>query len=351
MKSVLFLLLPVLFISCNTKVKKQEEYKPSFTSIEGDTLLESKISIRALIIDVDKAWYAGSNGKYGWVSLSGGKNFSGVIVKDSLVPEFRAIAQTSSAIFILNAGNPALLYKISKDGKIARLVYTENGEKVFYDSMQFYNDKQGMAMGDPTDSCISVITTNDGGETWKKIPCEGLPATSEGEAAFAASNTNLVIKEGYTWIVTGGKKSRVLFSPDKGKTWEVHNTPIVQGSEMTGIFSADFYDRNNGFAVGGDYEKQAQNTGNKIITEDGGKTWQLEGQAVGFGYASCVQYVPGSNANELFTAGPSGIYYSYDKGKNWKKVYEDTTLHTLRFADAKTIIAAGQGKIIRLKLK
>ncbi|MEL1244589.1 oxidoreductase [Flavobacterium sp. DGU11] len=347
-KSLLILLFAAALLSCKKEEKK--DYKPSFTIVEADTLLNEEISIRAITIDGDKAWYAASMGKYGWVSLSGGKNFSGVISKDTLFPEFRAIAQTKNDIFILNVGTPAMLYKISKDGKTSKEVYSETGEKVFYDSMQFYNDKEGIAMGDPTDGCLSVIITSDGGETWKKIRCGTMLKVVEGEAAFAASNTNLIVKSGNTWIVSGGKKSRVFFSADKGKSWEVYDTPIVQGSEMTGIFSADFYDDEIGFAVGGNYEKLDANTGNKIITQDGGKTWEKVADGESFGYASCVQFVPGSNGDELMTVGPSGIFYSYDRGATWKKIFDEKNYHTLRFADAKTFIIAGQKKILRLRL-
>lgn len=352
MKKSLLLILFTIFFSCKNKSSNEvADYKPSFTSTTADTLLSEEISIRALTIDGDKVWYAGSRGKYGWISLNGGKNFSGVAVQDTLIPEFRAIAQTKTDVFILNVGTPALLYKISKDGKRSKLVYTENGEKVFYDSMQFSNDKDGIAMGDPTEGCLSVIITDDGGDTWTKIPCDKLPKITPGEAAFAASNTNIITKGDKIWMVSGGKKSRVFYSSDKGKNWEAYKTPIVQGSEMTGIFSADFYDDKLGFAVGGDYEHLEKKSGNKMITTDGGKKWELIGEGTGFGYASCVQFVPGSNGNEIVTIGPSGLYYSYNKGKDWEKLLDNKTLHTIRFIDAKTAIAAGQNKIIRLRFK
>jgi len=79
--------------------------------------------------------------------------------------------------------------------------------------------------------------------------------------------------------------------------------------------------------------------------------WKLIGENSGFGYASCVQFVPGSNGNELLSAGPSGVYYTFDRGATWKKIAEDKNLHTIRFVNNKTVIAAGQNKIIRLHLK
>ena len=348
MKKGLWLVLLSFIFSCK---EENKIFKASFTTVTADTLLLDKISIRALTVDGGKVWYAGSGGKYGWVSLQDNKKFNGVISKDSLFPEFRSIAQTKSDIFILNAGSPAMLYKISKDGKKVRQVYTENDEKAFYDSMKFFNDTDGIAMGDPIENCLSVIIIHDGGNTWAKIPCDKLPETAAGEAAFAASNTNLIVKNDEAWMVSGGKKSRVFYSEDKGNNWKVYDTPIIQGSEMTGIFSADFYDEKIGFAVGGDYENQDKNSGNKILTTNGGKTWKLAGEGTGFGYASCIQFVPNSNGNELISAGPSGIYYSYDMGTTWKKIYESKDFHTIKFIDDKTVIAAGQGLIVRLQLK
>jgi photosystem II stability/assembly factor-like uncharacterized protein len=346
------LFLPFLCLLVVTACKQEEkrDYKPSFSTTSVDTLLTDAISIRALLVDGDKAWYAGSSGKFGWVSLNGGKDFNGVVAKDTLLPEFRAIAQTSNDILILSAGNPALLHKISKDGKRNKEVYTESGEKVFYDCLRFYNDKEGIAIGDPATGCMSVITTKDGGETWTKQTCTTAPKMADGEAAFAASNTNIAVKGDNTWIASGGKKSRVFYSPDKGKTWDVFSTPIAQGTEMSGIFSIDFYDEDIGFAVGGDYEQPTKNSGNKILTTDGGKTWKRVGENTGFGYASCVQFLPGSNGDELFTAGPSGIYYSYDRGANWKQIVKSKAFNTIQLVNNKTLIAAGQKEIIRIKL-
>ena len=351
MKKMCLLAISSLFIlSCKQEEKKY--FKPSFSLVETDTLLtDSVISIRGLSIDGDKAWYSANKGKYGWVSLSGGSNFNGIAAYDTIFPEFRAIAQTEENIFILSVATPALLYKISKDGRQVKQVYTESGEKVFYDCMKFYNDKEGIAMGDPQNGCLSILTTKDSGNTWQKSDCSGLPQVVEGEAAFAASNTNIIIKGGKTWIVSGGKKSRVFYSEDKGKSWEVFDTPIVQGGEMTGMFSADFYDEKTGFAGGGNYEERDNNKGNKILTTDGGKTWKLVGEGIGPGYISCAQFIPGSNGNELVTVGLNGIFYSYDQGETWKKIADATNLNTFLFANAHTIIAAGQKNIVRFKLK
>jgi len=341
-----------LIISCKKKeIKITENELIPFNSITVDKIFTDSISIRAISIDSGKIWYAGSNGKYGYFDLNNEKNFNGHVVKDTLKLEFRSIVKTSSHIFILNVGNPALLYRISKDGSENKLVYQEKHEKVFYDSMQFWNDQEGIAMGDPTEYCLSVSITRDGGTTWKKVSCDNLPKVAEGEAAFAASNTNLIVKGNDTWMVSGGKKARVFHSSDKGNSWKVFNTPIIQGEAMTGIFTADFYDSQNGFIAGGNYEKPNQNFGNKAITKDGGKTWNLIAEKKGFGYASCVQYVPNSNGKQLVTVGASGLHYSSDSGENWKQFSTDKDLYTIRFMNDSTAIAAGKNKIVKVNFK
>ena len=343
-KIILLLIVSIAFISCKSK-------QIIYTSVKIDTLFTDKISIRPITISEDKVFYAADKNRVGVIDLKNNSRNEYTIEKDNLKLEFRSIAQTSSSIFIANVGNPAFIYKFSKDLQQKELVYEEHNEKVFYDSMQFWNDQEGIAIGDPIENCFCMLITRDGGTTWTKVSCPNLPEVNEGEAAFAASNTNIVIKGDKTWIVSGGKKARVFFSSDKGKTWCVNNSPIIQGEAMTGIFTADYYNEKIGFIAGGNYEKPNQNFGNKALTINGGKTWDLVSENQGFGYASCVQFVPDSNGEQLVSVGANGIYYSYDKGNSWKQLSGDSSLFTIRFVDKSIAIAAGKDKIVRLDFK
>jgi photosystem II stability/assembly factor-like uncharacterized protein len=345
------LCLNALFSVKAQNLKKNKDQEVVFSSVQIDTLFQDKISIRAIVLDNNTIWYAADQGRFGFYDLKSNKKFEKVIKKDTLNIEFRSIAKTSSFIYALNVANPALLYQITKDGKEVRLVYQESNKKVFYDSMQFWNDKEGIAVGDPIEDCLSIIITHDGGNSWSKIPNSKLPKVFEGEAHFAASNTNIVIKGNDTWIVSGGKKSRVFYSSDKGNSWKTFETPIVQGKQMTGIFTADFYDQKNGCIAGGNYEEPNQNFENKAVTIDGGKTWQLIAEKQGFGYASCVQYVPNSKGKGLVTVGASGLSYSSNGGATWVQLLQDSSLFTIRFLDKTTAIAAGRNKMIRIRFK
>ena len=349
MKKALFLcLLSIFIISCKSAVNSN---RSSFTSILIDTLLKDKISIRAITIDGDKVYYAANKNRVGYINLKNQSKFERKINKDSLDLEFRSSAVTMNAVFIVNVANPAFIFRFSKDLIQKQLVYEEHQEKVFYDSMNFWNDTDGIALSDPTHGCLSIVLTNDGGKTWYKSPCDGLPKMNEGEAAFAASNTNIIIKGTNTWIVSGGKKARVFYSSDKGISWKVYETPIVQGEAMTGIFTADFYNDTIGFIAGGNYEKPNQNFQNKALTTDGGKTWKLVGENTGFGYASCIQFIPNSKGKGLVCVGSTGLFYSNDRGTTWTQLSQDTSLYTIRFIDDKIAIAAGKDKIIKITFK
>ncbi|MEN9327071.1 MAG: hypothetical protein RLZZ479_342 [Bacteroidota bacterium] len=347
MNKLVLIVAAILLFSCKSIHSVENR---NAVTVTIDTLLQDKISIRALALDHDKVWYAADQSRFGFIDMKTNQKKE-IKLPSEKKSEIRSIAQTENYVFILNVGNPALLYKISKEDLSYVLVYQENHEKVFYDSMQFWNEKEGIAIGDPIEGSFSVITTRDGGVSWQKMPSDRLPHLEDGEAAFAASNTNIVIKGNATWLVSGGKKARVFHSRNKGKSWSVVETPIVQGKQMTGIFTADFYNSSVGFISGGNYEVLNQNFDNKAVTHDGGKTWKLVAQNQGFGYASCVQYIPNSHGKGLISVGASGIYYSEDGGSSWKQWSTDSSLYTIRLLNDNTAIAAGKNKVIRIRFK
>lgn len=340
-----FVLLTIILFPFLINAQQSTE----FTHVDIKTIATPDANIRALGFDANKnLWVATENGEIGVYSHENGMQFNRIL-KDSTQLNFRSIAFTDTSVFVLSIANPALLYKI-ESGLIGKLIYKEEHEKVFYDSMAFWNESEGIAMGDPTENCLSVIITRDGGESWTKLSCDLLPKTLEGEAAFAASNSNIAIVGDKTWLVSGGKKSRIFYSPDKGKTWQVFDTPIIQGEGNQGIYSVDFYDENNGIVFGGDYSKPDESKANKAITTDGGKTWQLVANGEAPGYRSCVQYVPEGNAKKIVAVGFKGIAYSNDSGHTWKQL-SDKGFYTIKFLNDSTAYAAGKNKIVKLTFK
>lgn len=341
----------VIFM-CLFSCGKKETFKPrDIIKVEIETILQdSLLSIRAIdILNDGSLAFAANNGAFGLYNPIKSSWMTSKQEFDSLSLQFRSVAHTSNDFFMLSIESPALLYKTGDTGQM-QLIYKEDNEMAFYDAMNFWNDQEGIAIGDPIEDCMSVIITRDGGHTWSKMSCDILPKTKDGEAAFAASNSNITIVGDQTWVATGGKASRVMYSPDKGKTWEVYETPIIQGLETTGIFSIDFYDELHGFAIGGDYTKSDDNTNNKILTTDGGKTWELVAQNENPGYRSCVQYVPDREGKELVAIGFNGIDYSNDSGTSWKHL-SDEGFYTIRFLSDSVAYAAGKGRISKLTFR
>jgi photosystem II stability/assembly factor-like uncharacterized protein len=350
MKQICEIFLLCLLVSCSQQPKKEKVNKRApFQGIQETVLLTDSMSVRAICLDEGKVWYANDKGKIGYVHLTTNERFQQQIKDDSIKPHFRGIAKTQRDIFFLSTEKPAAIFKINKATKEISKVFTDHSSNAFFNGIQFWNNSEGIVMGDPQDGCLNVLITRDGGITWQKVSCLDLPKTEEGEAAFAASNSSLVVKNNHAWIVTGGTKARVYFSPDKGITWSVYNTPICQGNAMEGIFTADFYNDTVGIITGGNYEKQDWNENNKALTINNGQTWSLLSKGIGFGYSSCIQFVPEGGGILVVSLGPSGIYFSNDCGDVWKKISNDGSFHTFRFIDERSAVLAGKNKISKVK--
>lgn len=339
----IILILLFTFSACEKKYQPREFVKISIEKFKIDSA-----SIRAIeIVNDSSIVYASSNGTIG--ILTGNGKFLGTqkIMTDTIVPHFRAIAYTQEAVFALSIENPALLYRY-KNNEI-ELVYKEVHDKVFYDSMKFFDELNGIAIGDPTDKCLSVLITRDGGKSWGKMDCENLPEIEAGEAAFAASNTNIAIVAENAWVVTGGLKARVFHTPDMGLTWKVYDTPMIQGKNSTGIYSVDFYNERQGIICGGDYTDMQGNYANKAITQNGGKTWEVVSENTEPKYVSCVQYVPNTQGKEVFAVSENGVFYSKSSGKTWDKV-SDEGFHAIRFVNENTAWVSGNEVIAKMTI-
>lgn len=321
---------------------------PHFASVSIKEVYVDSFSVRALtFLDGNTLAFAGNNGLYGSVDLASGKVRANTLRHDTLIPSFRAVAHTQNDFFMLSIASPALLYKTGSRGQM-ELVYSEEGDGVFYDALTFFDDRDGIAVGDSNEGCLSIILTRDGGETWKKIPCASLPKAKQGEGAFAASNTNIEVMGDKVWVATTA--GQIYFSADRGDHWQVINTPMANDGDTQGIYSIDFYDEKTGFAIGGDYTQPQKNTKNKMRTDDGGATWSTMADGHDPGYKSCVQFVPNTYGEGLVVVGFTGISYTADGGNHWTKL-SDEGFYTLRFLNDSVAYAAGKNRIVRLTFK
>lgn len=266
--------------------------------------------------------------------------------------DFRDIdAVGARTAYVLSIGNgPASrIYKTVDAGATWTLQFMNDDSKAFYDAMSFWDADHGIVMGDAIDGRFCVMTTEDGGRTWVRVPASALPPALPNEGAFAASGTNIaVFGKTNAWIGTGaGAKARVLRTRDRGRTWAIADTPLIAGPSA-GIFSVAFRDAKHGVIVGGDYKKENEAVHNLAVTSDGGVTWTLAKGLSGF--RSVVAYVPGppggARSPALVAVGPSGADYSTDDGRTWNPI-DGPGFDTLSFAlGSRNGFAAGARGII-----
>ena len=319
-----------------------------------------KLSIRALeVLNDNTIWFAANHGVWGYTENAGKTWHMDSLKVDSVYPQFRSIAVLNdSTVLLLSIASPAYLFKTSNKGKTWKLVYKNTNPKAFFDSMVFYDNlpvrqagKNGFALGDPINGRITLLKTSDGGETWLAMDDDKIGSLAEGEACFATSNTNLDVHKNMLWFVTGGKRSRLFYSSNLGKSFLTYNTPLPQGETMTGIFSFDFFNEKLGIATGGNYDKTDSSIVSLALTKNGGKTWNVIKHSKPF-FGSCVRF---RNTNDIVITGHDGTFRYNIKSQRTEEIKdaegESLKFMTLRFSPSRKAMwmAGANGRIALVK--
>ncbi|MDO7744041.1 MAG: YCF48-related protein [Pedobacter sp.] len=310
----------------------------------------TETSIRGLSVVTDSVvWVSGSKGFIGR-TVDGGKTWKWMQPAGYEKLDFRDIeAFDADHAIAVNAGSPAYVLLTSDGGKSWKETYKNVDSAIFLDGMDFWSAKHGIIFGDPINNKLQLLITEDGGLTWKDSSDALKLEMAKGEASFAASGTTIkTLAGGKVWIATGGSKSNVYTSDDYGLNWKKYECPIIQGKSSTGIFSVDFYDKNRGIVVGGDYEKDKENSNNILLTSDGGKTWTKPSRPV-YGFRSGILIFDEKNC---FAVGTSGTDVSRDGGNYWYHISDESFNVIKRAKNGGLVIVAGNdGLIYSLKVK
>ncbi len=319
--------------------------------VEIQTLLKDNISIRALQIYDGKVWYAGTDSKFGYVSLKDSADRKQMILSNEKL-EFRTLAQSKDLFYTINILSPAQVFQIDKKSLQSKVVRTDTKKSAFFDAFTFNKNDQGIAISDPEeDGTPNPIFFSEMDSYVRTQKLHELPKYLSGEAHFAASNTNIAMNGNKVWIATGGMKARIFkFSLNNPMKWQVFETAFIQGTSSQGIYSIDFFDKKFGIAVGGDYTKQAENINNIATTNDGGKTWQIQASGENGGYKTCVKFRPNSKGKEIIAVGDQNIEFSDDYGKTWTTISDEKGLYVCDWIDENTLVFAGKNRIIKIKL-
>jgi photosystem II stability/assembly factor-like uncharacterized protein len=266
------------------------------------------------------AWASGTGGTF-VVTTNGGATWRAGVVPGAQDLEFRDVEGISERVAYLMAAGPgeaSRIYKTEDGGATWTLQFENHNPSAFYDCFAFWDQKSGVTFSDAVSGVFPAIRTTDG-TTWQNIGAR-LPAAQDGEAAFAASGTCVAVQGGKrAWIATGGAaKARVLTTTDGGNTWQAHDTPITQGTPISGGISIAFRDPHHGILAGGDLGSARVPTDNVAVSDDGGVTWTLASPTP---FASAVYglaYVPGFGKRTVVATGPAGAAWSADDGASWQ---------------------------------
>jgi len=276
-------------------------------------------SFRGLSVVSKKVVWASGTGGTVIRTIDGGKTWGVIQMPDAAKLDFRDIeAFDASTAYILSIGNgdASRIYKTTDGGTSWKQQFRNTSEKAFFDAIACWDRDNCISMSDPVDNKYVIIETKNGGSTWTPIDTSKMPAAKKGEAAFAASGTCLITQGKNTaFIVSGGSDARVFKSIDRGKTWNVVNTPLAKGTPGSGIFSIAMRNAMYGVIVGGNYEKPTDGKLTFAITRNGGRTWQLGPEL--FGYRSAIAYL---SPKMLIAVGSSGASYTATAGRHWQQL-------------------------------
>lgn len=298
-------------------------------------------------VDDQVAWVSANKGTVAR-SVDGGKSWTFNQVKGFETREFRSIyAFDEKTAIVANVGSPAHILRTVDGGKSWSTVYENKVAQAFIDGIDFWNDKEGLAYGDPIVSKLLLIRTKDGGKTWTDDHETGQPILAQDEASFASSGTGIrCFGDKHAVIATGGVVSRLFITHDKGNWWASTIPFMLQGSKTGGIFSVAFRNEKEAIVVGGDFtDSLATDLGR--YTADGGDTW-TEPSKSPRGTRWCVEFIDGSTA---VAVGPSGADISFDGGKVWAPLFNDRGYHVVRKSrkGSLVIVAGNKSKLAILK--
>ena len=343
-------LITILFLSGCTTAEKNVKIDKIRWEVQSSG---STVSFRGVsAVSQTVAWASGSGGTV-LRTTDGGENWQNGSVAGASNLDFRDIngIDEASAI-IMSAGQPARFYKTTDGGETWAIKYEDMRPGAFFDSMDFWDELNGIAFSDPVEGGFLLMRTTDGGETWHQIPPENIPSPKDGEAAFAASGTMIFVQgESNVWFGTGGSIARVFRSVDMGLNWTAAETPILGGEASWGIFSVAFQDDKNGVIVGGDYRDADGKEKNCAITTDGGTTWNLVEISNPSGFRSGMAFLSIPESNCYVTVGLSGSDYTNDGGRTW--VQADTVgYHAISIARGSTVgwAVGSEGRIAKCEV-
>jgi photosystem II stability/assembly factor-like uncharacterized protein len=312
--------------------------------------VETMASFRGLSVVDDRV--VGASGTRGTVvhTTDGGSTWKVDSIPGGQAFDLRGIHARSDRVAHV-AATAGRIWRTTDGGRSWTLQYQSPDTTMFLDAIVFWNDRFGTALGDPMQGRFVMLVTTNGGDTWTMAPDAGRPAALEGEAAFAASGTSLVINDRFGWLGTGGAVARVFRTTDRGMTWTVAPSAIPPRAGTGGVFSVAFADGLHGVVVGGDYERPDSSSGTAALTSNGGVTWTPARQFPrGYRSGVAMRRVDADRTIAI-AVGTTGSDVSRDGGLTWSPL-DATAFNAVQFSPSGVAFAVGgRGRVAKIKVQ
>ena len=316
--------------------------------------LQTRSSFRGLGVATDGTiWVGGTQGTV-IRSGDGGLTWTVDTVPGARSFDFRGVAAVDSATAYaaVSSADTARIYKTVDGGRSWQLQYRDERPGVFLDGVACWRERRCIAAGDPIAAHFLILTTEDGGAHWAQRDSSTTPRARSGEAAFAASNSSLIVGSGgRAWLATGGGPSgRVWRTSDYGLTWRVGETPITAGNASAGIFSLAFCDVQHGVAVGGNYRTPDSSGVHVALSANGGESWTMGDSAHTTPYLSGAACLDAKQAPRTFVAvGPAGTFVSAG-GSHWERGAQEALNAVAALPRGRLVAVGGNGVVVTAEL-
>ncbi len=144
------------------------------------------------------AWASGTDGAVRRTADGGTRWQTCAIPPGAEHLDFRGIQafdENTAIVMSSGKGDLSRLYKTTDGCRTWTLLFTNPDKEGFWDAIQFSSPDRGVLLGDPVNSIFVVMLTFNGGLKWER---QTLRATQDinGEGAFAASNSSLLLESG-----------------------------------------------------------------------------------------------------------------------------------------------------------
>ena len=295
------------------------------------------------IVDANVAWGTGVNGTNGQSlkifskTINGGTSWTSGTINfghsTTGLSDFTAVS--ANVAWAAGNGSSAATNGVWKttDGGSTWTKQSAYAATSFPDIVYFWDENNGVTMGDPVGGSYEIYTTTNGGALWTRVPSANIPAPQPGEGGY--TTIKAVAKEdGTIWF--GTSEGRVYKSSDKGSTWSVAVTPILDFGSLAANGEITIKNANTAWLMDQD---------NAIFaTDDAGETWDFLSPN-GTVYSSFA-YVPGTTQT-LISAGLDeageivGSSISTDGGLNWTDLDEPGQVLDIAAFSPSHIIASG----------